>query len=771
MKLNTPEIRPDGGVYEGFITVRFICSGADDVYFTTDGTVPHVASRAPVLASGVAPDKTFVIDTTQKALASVSGEFTATLLCSCIVKAVGVRYGGRAGGTGREATLSPVKTSIKFGVRCATPQVDAALAIAGMSNNEVHLRCQTHGAQILYAVEGLLELPPYADRKRLRQAFGKAGWFKVENRRRLKPDLTVAEMAEDVFAEDVVQLKSTFERDPAGDVLSGVECRLYRNQQKLEVLPGTKVMIVAVREGLEDSLPLLLTKAANSSDAPVCAFIGHNKWQSYQGVSDACENQDTADSKEMVRSSEASQDSDAYASTAVGTNVVVFLVSQRREVFVYQRTTEEHTAATASDLDCFIWSALSTQQRHRPAEVALSAARSFTGYQQIHEVEHIFDRQIQGAATVSIFCAAVKVEKKGEAPFPPTKRWASGRFVPVKSLLPLLKPAAAQVQGELALLARSLGLGEQLETDLATLDPFNAHLAIPVGGLTNFRDAGGLRGGLGYFGSPALEKCTFHFPLRVVSGRPRAKPGQMVVPVKGTAASTTPQIVLQFVHKATITESRPQGIPIQRMQFMHKPPPSSSTNPLNVALALYGLNFRGDTIYAVLEAPTMTWSAVVLLRMLFQEAVLSLSTKTGAVARAVPQAAGADVKTVEEVEEEEEDEQGGAAPDMWKSAADRRKHELQQEWARLKAQGKHASRTADEHADRARYLEAQIMHCSAALIKGIHVSSDKNSSSGAQYAGNALGRTLKVVGEALDVCNGVGAAVSHVGVESEEDEL
>ena len=129
------------------------------------------------------------------------------------------------------------------------------------------------------------------------------------------------------------------------------------------------------------------------------------------------------------------------------------------------------------------------------------------------------------------------------------------------------------------------------------------------------------------------------------------------------------------------------------------------------------------------------------------------------------------MKTVEEVEEEEEDEQGGAVSDRWKLAADRRKHELQQEWARLQAQGKLASRTADEHADRARYLEAQIMHRTAALIKGIHVSSDTNSSSGAQHAGNALGRTLKVVGEALDVCKGVGAAVSHVGVESEEDEL
>ena len=50
-----------------------------------------------------------------------------------------------------------MKTSIKFGVRCATPQVDAAVAMAGMSNNQVHLRCQTHGAQILYAVEGRRE--------------------------------------------------------------------------------------------------------------------------------------------------------------------------------------------------------------------------------------------------------------------------------------------------------------------------------------------------------------------------------------------------------------------------------------------------------------------------------------------------------------------------------------------------------------------------------------------------------------------------------------
>lgn len=94
------------------------------------------------------------------------------------------------------------------------------------------------------------------------------------------------------------------------------------------------------------------------------------------------------------------------------------------------------------------------------------------------------------------------------------------------------------------------------EKDLTALDPFNAHLPLPGGRLANISDTGGPRGGLGYFGSPALERCTFHFPLRVVSGRPRAKPGQMVVHVKGTAASTTPQIVMQLVHKATITESR-----------------------------------------------------------------------------------------------------------------------------------------------------------------------------------------------------------------------
>jgi hypothetical protein len=47
---------------------------------------------------------------------------------------------------------------------------------------------------------------------------------------------------------------------------------------------------------------------------------------------------------------------------------------------------------------------------------------------------------------VSIFRAAVYVEKKGEAPFPPTERWESGRFLPVKSLLPLLKPSAAEVR-------------------------------------------------------------------------------------------------------------------------------------------------------------------------------------------------------------------------------------------------------------------------------------------------------------------------------------
>ena len=373
VKLNPPQIRPNGGVFEGFVTVSFVCGEADDVFFTTDGSKPHVASRARL---GAPPDKDVDPDRTQKAAPSVSGEFTATLLNSCVVKAIAARYRGGSGGSGGEVTLSPVKTSIKFGIRCATPQIDAPVDTKG-SNNEVHLRCKTHGAQILYSVKGLLELPPYAERRRLRQAFGKDGWFLVENRRRLKPE--TAEDAEDAVGEMALQVKPT----PAVDALAGVECRLYRNKQKLVVQPGAKIMVVAVRDGLEDSGQLILS--IKSLDMPVCASIQQNV-----GVSDAMEHQDA----DMTKT--AAGDKQDTASRASGSNLVVMLVSQRREVFVYQRKAEDQSAALASDLDCFIWSAVPPQQR--PVDAALSAARSFTGYQQLQAVEHIFDRRIDGIA-------------------------------------------------------------------------------------------------------------------------------------------------------------------------------------------------------------------------------------------------------------------------------------------------------------------------------------------------------------------------------------
>ena len=296
------------------------------------------------------------------------------MLNSCVVKAIAARYRGGSGGSGGEVTLSPVKTSIKFGIRCATPQIDAPVDTKG-SNNEVHLRCKTHGAQILYSVKGLLELPPYAERRRLRQAFGKDGWFLVENRRRLKPE--TAEDAEDAVGEMALQVKPT----PAVDALAGVECRLYRNKQKLVVQPGAKIMVVAVRDGLEDSGQLILS--IKSLDMPVCASIQQNV-----GVSDAMEHQDA----DMTKT--AAGDKQDTASRASGSNLVVMLVSQRREVFVYQRKAEDQSAALASDLDCFIWSAVPPQQR--PVDAALSAARSFTGYQQLQAVEHIFDRRIDG---------------------------------------------------------------------------------------------------------------------------------------------------------------------------------------------------------------------------------------------------------------------------------------------------------------------------------------------------------------------------------------
>ncbi len=116
-----PKIEPDGGSFEGSVRVTFVTNHADAVFFTTDGSDP-----CPILsAQGVMERQDF----SEAAVASGGGQFTATVLCSCVVKAVCVQHakdggGGHAGG-GRRASesVSAVSTSLRFELRCATPML------------------------------------------------------------------------------------------------------------------------------------------------------------------------------------------------------------------------------------------------------------------------------------------------------------------------------------------------------------------------------------------------------------------------------------------------------------------------------------------------------------------------------------------------------------------------------------------------------------------------------------------------------------------------
>ena len=85
------ELRPDGGSFEGHVSVRFLCQEADAVFFTTDGTNP-----VPFAADALAP-MTGIYEpgsSTQRATAAVAGEFCSTILTSCIIKAVAATYEG-----------------------------------------------------------------------------------------------------------------------------------------------------------------------------------------------------------------------------------------------------------------------------------------------------------------------------------------------------------------------------------------------------------------------------------------------------------------------------------------------------------------------------------------------------------------------------------------------------------------------------------------------------------------------------------------------------
>ena len=161
-------------------------------------------------------------------------------------------------------------------------------------------------------------------------------------------------------------------------------------------------------------------------------------------------------------------------------------------------------------------------------------------------------------------------------------------------------------------------------------------------------------------------------------------------------------------------------------------------------LSHYGIEARkeSDVLYAVLEAPRLNTSSLVLLEILFRESVLCLSDGHAVPARVPAAAAAASRDKAVEEEEEEAEPTGGALQGRWNRAANRQKAELGESWKVLKAQAKVASRSAEAHASRARFFETLIMDRSADLLQAVHV------------GGAGAARTLKVIGDALQVCKG-----------------
>jgi hypothetical protein len=220
-----------------------------------------------------------------------------------------------------------------------------------------------------------------------------------------------------------------------------------------------------------------------------------------------------------------------------------------------QALTQQHTCAPAE----------------RAADAAASAVRTFTGEQvrggeRESGPQHVLDREVPGAGTVSVFQVFLPALPQGG-------QWGGGgggrggegasfgRFVPVRSLLLLAKPAITAEH--LGSLAASLRLAPRLIEELSQkLDPLNAHLP-PESGRTVTREGLSLslarapHLGAGWFGSPALENA-FPFAVRVSMGRPRAKSGQLVVALQHLRpAVTTPAMVFELVAKASVCDARP----------------------------------------------------------------------------------------------------------------------------------------------------------------------------------------------------------------------
>jgi hypothetical protein len=258
-----------------------------------------------------------------------------------------------------------------------------------------------------------------------------------------------------------------------------------------------------------------------------------------------------------------------------------------------QALTQQHTCAPAE----------------RAADAAASAVRTFTGEQvrggeRARAPEHVLDREVPGAGTVSVFQVFLPALQQGEGREAP---WGGGgggrggegpcfgRFVPVRSLLLLAKPGITAEH--LGSLAASLRLAPRLIEELSQkADPLNAHLP-PESRRTATREGLSLERavahaagaqfacftitstkvqmltqnaralslslaraphlGAGWFGSAALEHA-FPFAVRVSMGRPRARSGQLVVALQHLRpAVTTPAMVFELVAKASVCDARP----------------------------------------------------------------------------------------------------------------------------------------------------------------------------------------------------------------------
>ena len=180
---------------------------------------------------------------------------------------------------------------------------------------------------------------------RLRRAYGAEGWFKLANRRRLRPQPTVAELAVTLTPPPALAHLLAPAAEPEGEALpdeppgriTGAECVLYRQAggvrseaDVMSVAPGSTVRVVGVREGLADSDVLVLRRP--SLQAPVDVWV-----EVKRSSSDALAQPRGGQMREASRKKAA-----ASAGGAAGVlNVAVMLLNRKRqgttEVFVYQR--------------------------------------------------------------------------------------------------------------------------------------------------------------------------------------------------------------------------------------------------------------------------------------------------------------------------------------------------------------------------------------------------------------------------------------------------